>query len=141
MIKTTRLHITYFKEDMAYDVHINSLDEDNRRFVPDEVFETEEEALDTILFLKEQYDKNDGPYVYPILNEDKKNIGYIQLIKIDEGYEVGYHIGKQYTNKGYATEALIAFVPYMKNKFNLDKVYAICLKENVASLKVLERNM
>ena len=37
---------------MAYDVHKNSLDEDNRKFVPDEVFETIEEAqafLDTKL--------------------------------------------------------------------------------------------
>ena len=43
-IETERLIITKFTMDMARDVHINSLDEDNRRFVPDEVFETAEEA-------------------------------------------------------------------------------------------------
>lgn len=39
-IKTERLIITEFTMDMAEAVHLNSLDEDNRRFVPDEVFET-----------------------------------------------------------------------------------------------------
>ena len=39
-IETEWLTITEFTLDMAEDVHKNSLDEDNRRFVPDEVFET-----------------------------------------------------------------------------------------------------
>ena len=42
-IETKRLIITKFTMDMAEAVHLNSLDEDNRRFVPDEVFETVEE--------------------------------------------------------------------------------------------------
>ena len=44
-IETERLIITEFDESMAEDVHKNSLDEDVRRFVPDEVFETVEDAL------------------------------------------------------------------------------------------------
>ena len=36
-IETERLIITEFTMDMAEAVHLNSLDEDNRRFVPDEV--------------------------------------------------------------------------------------------------------
>ena len=43
-IETARLLITEFTMDMAQAVHLNSLDEDNRRFVPDEVFETVEAA-------------------------------------------------------------------------------------------------
>ena len=37
-IETTRLIITEFTMNMAKAVHLNSRDEDNRRFVPDEVF-------------------------------------------------------------------------------------------------------
>ena len=55
MIETERLTITEFTPDMAQAVHENSLDEDNRRFVPDEVFETVEEAAETIGFLMSQY--------------------------------------------------------------------------------------
>ena len=43
-IETERLLITEMTMEMAQDVHENSLDEDVRRFVPDEVFETPEEA-------------------------------------------------------------------------------------------------
>ena len=47
-IETERLIITEMTMDMAMDVHKNSLDEDIRRFVPDEVFETIEEAQETM---------------------------------------------------------------------------------------------
>lgn len=38
-IETERVTITEFDLSMAESVHKNSLDEDTRRFVPDEVFE------------------------------------------------------------------------------------------------------
>jgi len=66
-IETERLLITEFGLEMAEDVHKNSLDEDNRRFVPDEVFETVEDAKETIEFLMSQYGGTEGPLVYPIL--------------------------------------------------------------------------
>ena len=44
-LETERLVITEFATDMAKAVHENSLDEDTRRFLPDEVFETVEDAL------------------------------------------------------------------------------------------------
>ena len=37
LVETDRLFITEMTADMAMDVHKNSLDEDIRRFVPDEV--------------------------------------------------------------------------------------------------------
>lgn len=51
-LETERLVITEFTPDMAQAVHENSLDEDTRRFVPDEVFETVEDAADAIDFLR-----------------------------------------------------------------------------------------
>lgn len=140
MLETKRLIITKFNIDMAYDVHINSLDEDMRRFMADEVFETEEEARETIEFLIEQYDGLDGPFVYPILLKDNKsNIGYVEIVKIEEGYEVGYHIAKKYTKMGYASEALAEIIPFALEKFNINKLYGICLKDNISSQKVLEK--
>lgn len=138
-IETERLMITKFDLSMAESVHKNSLDEDNRQFVPDEVFETVEEARETIEFLMGCYESGDGPLVYPILLQEGTNIGYVQLVPIEEGFEVGYHIAKEFTGKGYATEALKAFLEYMKVEKILDKVYGICVSENVASKKVLQK--
>ena len=138
-IETERLIITDFTLDMAEDVHLNSLDEDNRRFVPDEVFETVEEARETVAFLMGRYGGAEGPFVHPILLKTGENIGYVQLVNIGDGWELGYHIAKAYTGKGYATEAARAFLPAMAEKYRLKEIYGICLLDNGASARVMEK--
>lgn len=139
-IKTERLFITKFTPDMAESVHKNSLDEDNRRFVPDEVFETVEDAKETIEFLMSVYENGDGPLVYPVVLLDNTNIGYVQAVPFDNGeWEVGYHIGKDYTKQGYATEALKAFLPVIMEKLGIAKITGICLSENIGSIRVMEK--
>lgn len=138
-LETERLIITEFMPDMAYDVHINSLDEDNRRFVPDEVFETVDEAQKTVEFLISCYGQKDKPLVYPVLLKNGTNIGYVQTVPIDGGVEIGYHIAKKYTLNGYATEAVKVFAPFMMKKLNLNVLIGICLADNAASRRVLEK--
>ena len=139
-IMTDRLIITKFTMDMVEAVHLNSLDEDNRRFVPDEVFETVEEAADTVGFLMGVYENGDGPLVYPVLLKDGTYIGYVQAVPFDDGtWEVGYHIGENYTRQGYATEAVTAFLPVIMPKLGLERIKGICLADNKASVKVMER--
>ena len=140
-IKTLRLTITTFSSDMAQSVYENSQDDDTRRFVPDEVYESVEEAREAIEFLMTRYDSAEGPFVYPIItNDGGQNIGYVQLCQIDDGsWEIGYHIAKQFTGQGYATEAVKAFLPAMTKKLNIKEVYGICLAENIASVCVLKK--
>ena len=141
-IKTSRLTITTFSPGMAQRVYENSQDDDTRRFVPDEVYDSAEEAREAIDFLISRYDSNDGPFVYPIItNDGDKNIGYVQLCKLEEegAWEIGYHIAKQFTGKDYATEAVKAFLPAMAQKLNIKEVYGICLAENAVSVRVLEK--
>ena len=125
---------------MYEDIHLNSLDEDNRRFVPDEVFETIDIAKDVVDSLIEAYEKEYGPFVYAIIRKnDLKNIGYVQLVYVDDFYEIGYHIAKPYTGNGYATKALKLFLKCLKEKTNAKELYGIALKENIASQKVLQK--
>ena len=140
LLETERLTITEFTPDMAQAVHMNSLDEDTRRFVPDEVFETVEEAAETIDFLSSQYGGTEGPLVYPVLTKDGANVGYVQAVPLNEGqWEVGYHIGGAYTKRGYATEAVSAFLPVIMQKLGIDKISGICVSENLASRRVMEK--
>lgn len=77
-IKTSRFTITRFSTDMAQAVYENSQDDDTRRFVPDEVYDSVDEARETIEFLMSRYDSADGPFVYPVItNDGGKNIGYV----------------------------------------------------------------
>ena len=137
-IETERLLITEFDLSMAESVHKNSLDEENRKFVPDEVFETVEEAKETIEFLMSVYETEDGPLVYPVLLKNGTNIGHVQLVPITDGFEVGYHIGKEYTKNGYATEAVKAMIPDLFSR-GFEAVTAGALAENAASLRVMQK--
>jgi RimJ/RimL family protein N-acetyltransferase len=139
-IETERLIITKFTMDMVEAVHLNSLDDDNRRFVPDEVFETIEDAADTVGFLMSVYENGEGPLVYPVLLKDETCIGYVQAVPFDDGtWEIGYHIGGNFTKHGYATEAVKAFLPVIMSKLGISRISGICLAENKGSVKVMER--
>ena len=140
-IETERLMITEFTLDMAQVVKENSVDEDNKRFVPDEVWETKEEAEEVLKFLISQYGSFDGPFVYPIIvKATNDNIGYVQLCPINDGrWEIGYHIAKKYTRSGYATEAVKAFLPVIAGRVNISEIYGISLAENKASLAVMRK--
>lgn len=139
LIETDRLLITELDESMIESVHLNSLDDDNRRFVPDEVFETVEKARETVEWLISCYQGNEGPFLYPMLIKDGKNIGYVQAVKIKDGWEIGYHVSKSYTGNGYSTEAVIAFLPVIMKQLKISNIYGICLAENIGSQRVLDK--
>ena len=144
-IETNRLIITELATEMISSVHLNSMDDDNRRFLPDEVFETLEDTAETVDYLISRYESSDGPFVYAVLLRDGScdkniNIGHVQLVRLDDGkWEVGYHIAKKYAGFGYATEAVKAFLPVISKKLGISEVYGICLKENAGSVRVLEK--
>ena len=137
-IETSRLVITDFRSDMAKAVHLGSLDEDTRRFLPDEVFETEAIAAEVIADLMECYSGTEGPFVHPIM-ADGAYAGYVQLVPIASGWEIGYHVVREMTGRGYATEAVQVFLPVMMDKLSLTQVAGICDAENTASIRVLEK--
>lgn len=49
--------------------------------------------------------------------------------------EIGYHIHKDYWNKGYASEAALACKQYAFNKLGYDRVYSYTTLNNVPSQK------
>lgn len=136
-IETPRLLITDFTPEMAKDVHLGSLDADTRRFLPDEVFETEQEAADVIRTLIE-CSAGSGPFVYPML-AGGEYAGYVQLAPADDGWEIGYHTVRRYTGQGFATEAVQAFLPWIMQRLSLQEVLGICDAQNAASVRVLEK--
>jgi RimJ/RimL family protein N-acetyltransferase len=138
-IKSKRLYITEFDESMAKSVHANSLDDDNRRFVPDEVFETVAQAKKTLFTLISFYSKNDAPLVYAIILNDGRQIGHVQTFPTPIGWEIGFHIAKLFTGNGYATEAVKAFLPVIMRDLGITQIYGLCHADNGASRKVLEK--
>ena len=140
IIENDRLQIVRMNQSMYYDVYKNSQDGNNRKFVPDEVFNSLEETSEVVNQIINSYDNEEGPFVYAVLRrKDNANLGYVQLIKIEEGWEIGYHIAEIYTGNGYATEAANLFLHYIKNNTNLKQIIGIALAVNRASRRVLEK--
>ena len=138
-IETERLLITDFAPDMAKAMHLGSLDANTRQFVPDEVFETEASAAAVIANLSACYAGDEGPFVHPYL-ADGCYAGYVQLVPLGDGeWEVGYHTVEAFCGRGYATEAVKAFLPPMMERLHLTRVYGICVAENTASVRVMEK--
>lgn len=53
--------------------------------------------------------------------------------------EIGYWLGEEYWGRGIATAALKAMTEYAFVQFNLCRVYAIVLVDNIGSIRVLEK--
>lgn len=144
-IESDRIKIIALRQEMTEAIQKNSIDEDNRRFLPDEVFETVAEAQRAVKHLIACYDGPYGPFVYPVLikgakpGEGEINAGTIEACKIDQGWEIGFHIAKPHTSRGYATEALAAFLPVIMEKLAQKRVYGVVCEENIPSQRVLEK--
>lgn len=86
------------------------------------------------------YASGEGPMVYHVLLKDGTYIGYVQAVPFDDGtWEIGYHIGVNYTKQGYATEAVTAFLPVIMKQLSITEIRGICLADNLAAVKVMER--
>lgn len=140
IIEDDVLSIVKMNQTMYFDVYRNSLDDDNRKYVPDEVFDSLEEASIAVDRIIADYGKDEGPFVYAVMRKrDDANMGYMQLAKTNEGWEIGYHIAKIYAGNGYATNALRLFLTHIKGSTQIKEVFAIVLPSNKASRRVLEK--
>ncbi len=79
-----------------------------------------------------------------LINENNEFIGEINFYKDQskrnpKAYEIGFIIGKKFQRKGYATEALKAFIPYFFNHVDIDILSAHVFVGNEASVKTLEK--
>ena len=140
IIENDRLQIVKVDKSMYFDIYQNSLDKDNRKYVPDEVFDCLEEASEVVNHIISAYGSEDGPFVYSVIRKkDNVNLGYVQLVKMEEGWEIGYHIAAIFTGNGYATEAVNLFIKYIQNNTNVKQIFGIALAANKASRRVLEK--
>lgn len=76
-----------------------------------------------------------------ILKEGQQFIGWAGLSYLPEFDEIdlGYRFLPQFWGKGIATEACNAILVYGFETLKLQKIIAIALKENEASIKVMEK--
>jgi RimJ/RimL family protein N-acetyltransferase len=79
--------------------------------------------------------------IWPIELKTGEWIGWVCIKQLDNSSfnELGYRISKDYWGKGYATEASMNAMEFAKEVMGLTELSAVCLPENKASQKVLEK--
>ena len=87
--------------------------------------------------------KEENTFNWIIELKGKSPIGSITVIRKDlnnKTCEIGYNIGKEFWNNGYATEAIKEVVKYLFSLKLFDTITAQCFEFNIASSRVLEKN-
>ena len=75
------------------------------------------------------------------LKSERKFIGFTGLKFLEDMNEVdlGYRFMKEYWGRGIATESALASIKLGIEQLGLEKIIAMVLPENIASVRVLEK--
>lgn len=144
MIETERLVIRKFRNEDARQLYENHLDDEVRKWFPNECYADPEEAQGAIRFYADCVDNGHLPFVLGVeLKETGELIGDTGISEVEgkpDESEIGYCIGRKYRGRGYATELLGAITGFVVSRFGMRAIYGRVVHGNEASAKVLEKN-
>jgi [ribosomal protein S5]-alanine N-acetyltransferase len=145
VIQTSRLNIRDLSLSDIDNVHIlHSLPETDRfntLGIP-KTIETTERLIDEWLSVQNTYPRKS--YIYCIdLKDSDKFIGLIALNLRESKFqsvEIWFKVNSTYWGMGYGTEALVKMLDFGFRDLSLHRIEAGCAKENLASVKLLEKS-
>ncbi|MCR5565916.1 MAG: GNAT family N-acetyltransferase [Clostridiales bacterium] len=144
MFETERLAVRKFTDADARQLYENHLDDEVRKWFPNECYTDLEEARDAIRFYADCVDNGRLPFVLGVeLKETKELIGDTGISEVEgkpDETEIGYCIGRKYRGKGYASELLDAISGFVASRFGVRTIWGRVVHGNGASAKVLEKN-
>ncbi len=116
--------------------------DDVTRYLLWDAHPSEEYTESYIRYLQERYAVGDFYDFAVVLKESGRMIGTVGFTSFDlanRSAEVGYVISPTYQGKGYATEAVKRILSLGFEEFGLERISAVCMKGNLASLRVMEK--
>ena len=144
LFETERLIVRKFKAEDAQPLYENHMDEEVRKWFPNECYADPEEARDAIRFYADCVDHGKLPFVLGVeLKETGELIGDAGISEVNGRpgvREIAYCIGKKYRGKGYATELLRPVSDFVVSRFGISVIWGRVVYGNNASVKVLEKN-
>ena len=141
LFETEHLIVRKFKAEDAKQLYENHMDEEVRKWFPNECYADLEEAQDAIRFYADCVDHDKLPFVLGVeLKGTGELIGDAGISEVEGKLgetEVGYCIGQKYRGKGYATELLQAISDFVVSHFGIGVIWGRVVYGNDASVKVL----
>ena len=141
LIETKRLllrEITVDDKEEMFALHSNP---DVQKYTGDPVVESIDVMEQEILKRVNGYVKYGYGRWATFLKNDGQFIGWAGLAYLPEfdAIDLGYRFLPEYWTKGFATEASHAILDYGFNKLELKRIIAIAMKENKASIRVMQK--
>ena len=142
IIETVRLTLRRLEPaDAEMMFHHWTSDEKVTRFLRWDAHQTLDETKGMIEQWVNRY-QDDSTYYWGMYLQDGQMIGSIG-VTITSEYDLqgalGYKIGSQWWNQGYASEAARAVIDYMFRYTDIERIDSFCSIENPASSKVMEK--
>ena len=139
IIETNRLILREFnKDDSVHFYNLNS-DPEVLKYTGDDPFSNIEDAEKFLVNYKD-YQKNGFGRWAVILKETNSFIGWSGLKLNEENLiDIGFRFFKKEWGKGYATESAKAVIKYGFESLNLNEIIGRASKDNIPSIKVLEK--
>lgn len=139
LFESERLRFREFNYDDADNLYQLNLDPEVIKYTGDPPFESIETAR-LFIYNYKDYKLNGFGRWAAELKTDGKFIGWSGLKQIESHtVDLGYRFLKAEWGKGYATEAAMACLNYGFEKLAMMEIIARADKENLASLKVIEK--
>jgi ribosomal-protein-alanine N-acetyltransferase len=141
---TPSLVLRRFEPADAHRIFVMSQQAGLREWIPDQVYEDEQQASDVLRYLIEQYGNPGAPVTAPLvlgaaLRSTGELIGHVGLSPAEDAVEIGYAIDDAQQGKGLATEAVRTMAEWGIRTFGLSGVDGIVARDNAGSCKVLEK--
>ena len=113
------------------------------KYIPRPLAKNNEEALEHIIMLQDNLEKNEGINWAITIKGNPTLIGIIGHYRIRWEHfrsEIGYMLLPEHQGKGIITEAIQLMVDYGFNQMNMHSLEGIIDPANTASARVLEKN-
>ena len=140
IIQTHRLVLREFIPEDATHMFLLNSDEEVIRFTGDKSFNNVDEAR-TMIENYHQYEKYGHGRWTVSLDSSQEYLGWCGLSYNESSNEtdLGFRFLRQHWGKGFATESALACIQYAFNDLGLIKVIGRAMKENPASIRVLQK--
>lgn len=140
ILETNRLILRELKIDDAANFYELNLNPNVLKYTGNKAFKNIEEAQNFLENYKD-YDQN-GFGRWAVINKSNQEfLGWCGL-KYDQNLDetdIGFRFFEHQWNKGFATESARACIELGFNHFNLNQIIGRAMRENTASIKVLEK--
>jgi [ribosomal protein S5]-alanine N-acetyltransferase len=141
-LETERLILRKLTLDDAQDMFEYAQDSEIARLGLWQPFYTLQDSIDDLNSVLEGYAQGKMMTWAMEHKEDRKMIGRLVLGHYepdDARADLGYAMNRRYWGKGYATEAIRRVVKFGFEELSLNRIGAVVLPENIASIRVLEK--